>query len=69
MSYAQARGAEIAWTSWTHTANPVTTFSSGPGSEMIVGDIHLEDVAFAMRDAMGVTFPEPVSCMCELPAN
>jgi alkaline phosphatase len=67
MAYSMNRGAEIAFTSWTHTANPVMTFAQGPGAEMLTGTIHLEDIAFAMADAMGVTFPEPVSCNCELP--
>jgi len=67
MSHSQSAGAQIGWSSWTHTAGPVFAFSSGPGSEMLVGNIHLEDIALAMAEAMGVTFPEPVSCNCELP--
>jgi alkaline phosphatase len=67
MVYSANRGAEIGWTSWTHTANPVFTFASGPGAERLTGNIHLEDIAFAMADAMGVTIPAPVPCNCELP--
>jgi alkaline phosphatase len=67
MAHSQSVGAQIDFTSWTHTANPVVTFAQGPGAEALSGDIHLQDVAFAMADALGVTFPEPVSCNCELP--
>jgi alkaline phosphatase len=68
MAHSQSEGAQIDWTSWTHTANPVVTFAQGPGAEALSGDIHLQDIAFAMANAMGVTIPEPVSCNCELPA-
>jgi hypothetical protein len=46
---------------------PVFTFAFGPGAERLMGNIHLEDIAFAMADAMGVTIPDPVPCNCELP--
>jgi alkaline phosphatase len=69
MAHSQSVGTQIDYTSWTHTANPVNTFAIGPNAEALSGYIHLEDIAFAMADAMGVSFPEPVSCMCELPAN
>jgi alkaline phosphatase len=68
MAHSQSVGAQVDYSSWTHTANPVVTFAQGPGADALSGDIHLEDIAFAMADAMGVTFPEPVSCECELPA-
>jgi alkaline phosphatase len=68
MAHSQSVGTQIDYTSWTHTANPVNTFAIGPNAEALSGYIHLEDIAFAMADAMGVTFPEPVSCNCELPA-
>lgn len=58
---AQNRGAEVGWTSWTHTATPVFTFAQGPGAEALSGSIHLEDIAFTMAEAMGVSFPEPVA--------
>ncbi|MFQ3567001.1 MAG: alkaline phosphatase [Aggregatilineales bacterium] len=67
MAHSVNHGAQIGWTSWTHTANPVFTFAAGPGAERLTGNIHLEDIAFAMADAMGVTFPDPVPCNCELP--
>ncbi len=67
MAHSVNHGAHIGWTSWTHTANPVFTFAFGPGAERLMGNIHLEDIAFAMADAMGVTIPDPVPCNCELP--
>lgn len=59
VSDAVSEQAVVGWTSWSHTGQPVITFTVGPNAEMFTGDLDNTDLPKMIVDFMGLTLEEP----------
>lgn len=55
----EAERAKIGWTSFAHTAQPVITYTSGPGQEEFSGALDNTDIAKRTAKLLGVTLDPP----------
>jgi alkaline phosphatase len=59
LSDAVSRQAQVGWTSWSHTGQPVITYAVGPHADMFEGALDNTDLPKMIGEFAGLTFEEP----------